>query len=53
MLGYTEEEIRKLTFLDLTHEDYRESNWEFITELLEGSEKSFRSRSSIGARMAA
>jgi PAS domain-containing protein len=26
MLGYTEEEIRKLTFLDLTHADYRESN---------------------------
>ena len=25
MLGYTEEEIRKLTFLELTHEDYRAS----------------------------
>jgi PAS domain S-box-containing protein len=42
MLGYTEEEIRKLTFLDLTHEDYRESNWEFITELLEGKRKQFQ-----------
>jgi PAS domain S-box-containing protein len=42
MLGYTEEEIRKLTFLDLTHEDYRESNWEFITELLEGRRKQFQ-----------
>ncbi|HEY2920310.1 MAG TPA: PAS domain S-box protein [Candidatus Binatia bacterium] len=42
MLGYTEEEIRKLTFLDLTHEDYRESNWKFITELLEGKRKQFQ-----------
>jgi PAS domain S-box-containing protein len=42
MLGYTEEEIRKLTFLDLTHEDYHESNWEFITELLEGKRKQFQ-----------
>jgi PAS domain S-box-containing protein len=42
MLGYTEEEIRKLTFLDLTHEDYRESNWEFVTELLEGKRKQFQ-----------
>src|SRR5213593_4444245 len=33
MLGYTEEELRKLTFLDLTHEDYRGSNWKFITDL--------------------
>ena len=36
MLGYTEEEIGKLTFLELTHEDYRESNWQLVTELLEG-----------------
>jgi PAS domain S-box-containing protein len=42
MLGYTEEEIRKLTFLDLTQEDYRECNWEFITELLEGKRKQFQ-----------
>ena len=42
MLGYTEEELCKLTFLDLTHEDYRESNWEFITELLEGKRKQFQ-----------
>src|SRR6267142_287778 len=42
MLGYTEEELCKLTFLDLTHEDYRESNWEFITELLEGRRKQFQ-----------
>jgi PAS domain S-box-containing protein len=42
MLGYTEEELRKLTFLDLTHEDYRESNWSFITDLLEGKRKQFQ-----------
>jgi PAS domain S-box-containing protein len=28
MLGHTEEEIGSLTFLELTHEDYRESNWQ-------------------------
>ena len=42
MLGYTGEELRKLTFLDLTREDYRESNWSFITELLEGKRKQFQ-----------
>jgi PAS domain S-box-containing protein len=42
MLGYTEEEIGKLTFMELTHEDYRESNWELITELLEGKRKQFQ-----------
>jgi PAS domain S-box-containing protein len=36
MLGYTEEELRALSFLDVTHEDYRESNWALIIELLEG-----------------
>jgi PAS domain S-box-containing protein len=42
MLGYTEEELRKLTFLDLTNEDYRESNWKFITDLFEGKRKQFQ-----------
>jgi len=42
MLGYTEEELRKLTFLDITHEDYRESNWVLITELLEGKREQFQ-----------
>ena len=42
MLGYTEEELRKLTFLDLTHEDYRGSNWKFITDLFEGKRKEFQ-----------
>jgi PAS domain S-box-containing protein len=42
MLGYTEEEFSKLTFLELTHEDYREANWKLITELLEGKRKQFQ-----------
>jgi PAS domain S-box-containing protein len=42
MLGYSEEEIRELTFLELTHEDYRESNWQLVTELLEGKRKQFQ-----------
>ncbi len=36
MLGYTGEDIGTLTFLELTHEDYREPNWQFVAELLEG-----------------
>jgi PAS domain S-box-containing protein len=42
MLGYTEEEISELTFLEVTHEDYRESNWQLVTELLEGKRKQFQ-----------
>ena len=42
MLGYSEEEIGRLTFLELTHEDYRESNWQLVTELLEGKRRQFQ-----------
>ena len=42
ILGYTEEEIGSLTFLELTHEDYRESNWQLVTELLEGKRRQFQ-----------
>jgi len=42
MLGYTEEEIGELTFLELTHEDYRESNWLLVKELLEGKRQQFQ-----------
>jgi PAS domain S-box-containing protein len=42
MSGYTEEELRTFTFLELTHEDYRESNWQLITELLEGKRRQFQ-----------
>ena len=42
IVGYTEEELRALCFLDVTHEDYREANWELITELLEGKRRQFQ-----------
>ena len=42
MLGYTDEEIGKVTFLELTHEDYREANWKLVTELLEGKRRQFQ-----------
>jgi PAS domain S-box-containing protein len=42
MVGYTEEELRAVDFLDLTHEDYREANWALITELLEGKRRQFQ-----------
>src|ERR1700731_1792791 len=42
MVGYTEEELRALHILDLTHEDYREANWALITELLEGKRRQFQ-----------
>src|SRR3984893_13592961 len=42
IVGYTEEELRALYFLDLTHEDYREANCALITELLEGKRRQFQ-----------
>src|SRR5215470_15690548 len=42
MVGYTEEELRKLTFLEITHEDYRESNWALAAELVEGKRQQFQ-----------
>jgi PAS domain S-box-containing protein len=42
MLGYTGEEIGKFTFLELTHPEYRESNWQFIAELIEGKRTQFQ-----------
>ncbi|MGC1782053.1 MAG: PAS domain S-box protein [Acidobacteriaceae bacterium] len=42
MLGYTEEELRALYFLDVTHEDYREANWALIAELVEGKRRQFQ-----------
>ena len=42
MLGYTEEELRKLTFLEITEEDYRDANWELVSELLEGKRQQFQ-----------
>ena len=42
MVGYTEEELRAVNFLDLTHEDYRQVNWTLITELVEGKRRQFQ-----------
>ena len=42
IVGYTEEELRALHFLDLTHEGYREANWALITELVEGKRRQFQ-----------
>ena len=36
MLGYSESEFEGLSFLEITHEDYREHNWNLFKELLEG-----------------
>jgi PAS domain S-box-containing protein len=42
ILGFTDQELGRLTFLDLTHEDYRESNWRLVMELLEGKRRQFQ-----------
>src|SRR5947209_1160289 len=42
MVGYTEEELRGVNYLDLTHEDYRQANWALITELVEGKRRQFQ-----------
>src|SRR6267378_668316 len=42
IVGYTEEELRALDFLSLTHEDYRQANWTLITELVEGKRRQFQ-----------
>jgi PAS domain S-box-containing protein len=42
MLGYTESELQRLSFLEITHEDYRVNNWALVTELLEGRREQFQ-----------
>ena len=42
MLAYTESELQTLSFLEITHEDYREVNWVLVTELLEGKREQFQ-----------
>ena len=41
MLGYSEEELRALSFIDITHEDDREDNWRLFTGLLKEQEQYF------------
>src|SRR5246500_4122853 len=42
MVGYTEEELRAVSYLDVTHEDYREANRALIAELVEGKRRQFQ-----------
>ena len=42
MLGYTEGEFKTVSFLEITHEDYREANWALVKELLEGKRDQFQ-----------
>ena len=42
ILGYTEEEVCKLTFLEITEEHYRNANRELVSELLEGERQQFQ-----------
>jgi formate hydrogenlyase transcriptional activator len=42
MLGYSESEFEGMSFLEITHEDYREHNWALFKELLEGKREQFQ-----------
>jgi formate hydrogenlyase transcriptional activator len=42
MLGYSEEELRAFSFIDITHADYREANQALAVELLEGRRQQFQ-----------
>jgi two-component system sensor histidine kinase UhpB len=42
MVGYSEEELRGLSFLDITQEGFRISNWTLIGELLDGKREQFQ-----------
>jgi len=42
MLGYTDEEFQTVSFVEITHEDYREANLALVSELLEGKREQFQ-----------
>jgi len=42
MLGYTEDELQQLSFIDITHEDHIEENRSLIGELLGGKFRQFQ-----------
>jgi formate hydrogenlyase transcriptional activator len=42
MVGYSDEELRALSFIDITHADYREANWALAAELREGKRQQFQ-----------
>src|SRR4029077_8759536 len=41
MLGYSEAELRELSFRMITHEDDRERNVDLVAEMIEGKRSSF------------
>jgi PAS domain S-box-containing protein len=41
MLGYTEGELRSLTFMEITHDDDREPNRRLLNEVVDGKRQSF------------
>ena len=43
MLGYTEREFQELSsFLEITHEDFHQANWQLLKELIEGERNQFQ-----------
>jgi len=42
MLGYTEEELRALSFVDITNTEHYEANWVLAAELREGKRQAFQ-----------
>jgi len=42
IVGYSEEELQTLSFVEITHADYREANWALIAELLDGKQQQFQ-----------
>jgi len=42
MVGYSEEELRALSFVEITHPDYRDANWALVAGLLEGKRQQFQ-----------
>jgi PAS domain S-box-containing protein len=42
MLGYAEQELRELSFIDITVEEDRNLNWVLVQELLEGKRRQFQ-----------
>jgi PAS domain S-box-containing protein len=40
LLGYSAQELYKLNFLDLTHPDHRQENWQLFEELMRGERNS-------------
>jgi PAS domain S-box-containing protein len=42
MVGYTDEELRALSFLDITYEEDREVNWALTRELWEGKRQQYQ-----------